>query len=226
MSIYEEVNKSVIDVQKRFNSMNSLKWDDGWFVRASAKANGDLYSIKVVDEDLLIDEGKVMEPEIIFGEMFKDTASKKIRKAVYETVDHINSFHPVKITKVIVYFDKRGHYVTEMWAGAHYSKQYVKVDDGVDAEKGVLYAHLRVSEKSMVKTKRDAVESTSVWMVGKHAWEASKLDSINAKSTVAEKAEALLLELMRPEYRSYVVSFGGQCKKASEHIRNNYIGSL
>ena len=204
--------------------MDILKWDDEWFAKASKKANGDLYSTRIVDEDLLIDKGKVMEPEIIFGEMFKDTASKKIRKAVYETVDHINSFHPVKITKVIVYFDKRGHYVTEMWAGAHYSKQYVRVDDGVDAEKGVLYAHLRVSEKSMAKSKRDAVVPASVWSVGRHTWEASKIDRINAESTVVEKAEALLLELMRPEYISYVVGFGDNAKRASEHIKNNYTG--
>ena len=91
-----------------------------------------------------------MEPEIIFGEMFKDATSKKIRRDVYETVGHINSFHPVKITKVVVYINKDGEYITEMWSGIHYSKQRVNAGcRHVEADKGILYAHLRVSEKAV-----------------------------------------------------------------------------
>ena len=91
-----------------------------------------------------------MEPEIIFGEMFKDAVSKKIRRDVYETVGHINSFHPVKITKVVVYINKDGEYITEMWSGVHYSKQRVNAGcRHVEADKGILYAHLRVSEKAV-----------------------------------------------------------------------------
>lgn len=90
------------------------------------------------------------EPEIIFGKELRGDLFKIMRRDVYDTVEHINSYHPAKITKVVCYQDKKTNFVVEMWCGGLYSKQKKNLFPvgNVSAEKGVLYAHSRCTSKA------------------------------------------------------------------------------